>query len=106
MLLEVRQVNNPSSISSNCLTVAKLLEQPVSLVSTVELPKGLKIHPAQGTIRCGKLEINSTISEKFFLFESSGAEEIASLRNFFTAVSTFEHSTDCTCCDFGHLQFI
>jgi hypothetical protein len=22
------------------------------------------------------------------------------------SVATFEHSTDCTCCDFGHLQFI
>ena len=43
--------------------VAKLLEQQVAVVSTVELPKGLQIHPAQGTVRCGKLEIYSTLPE-------------------------------------------
>ena len=44
-------------------SIAKLLEHKVSIISTVELPKGLKIHPAQGTVRCGKLELYSTFEE-------------------------------------------
>ena len=43
--------------------VAKLLEQQVTVVSNVELPKGVQIHPAQGTVRCGKLEIYSTLPD-------------------------------------------
>ena len=59
--------------SSQCSSpqVAKFLEQQVTVVSTVELPKGLQIHPAQGTVRCGKLEIYSTLPENdvsFFVF--------------------------------------
>ena len=51
--------------SSQCSSpsVAKLLEQQVTVVSNVELPKGVQIHPAQGTIRCGKLDIFSTFPE-------------------------------------------
>ena len=51
--------------SSQCSSpaVAKLLEQQVTVVSNVELPKGVQIHPAQGTVRCGKLDIYSTLPE-------------------------------------------
>ena len=61
------------SSSSNCSSpaVAKLLEQQVTVVSNVELPKGVQIHPAQGTVRCGKLDIYSTLPENdvsFFVF--------------------------------------
>ena len=45
-------------------SIAKLLEPCVSIVSTVDLPKGLKLHPAQGTVRCGKLELYSTFEER------------------------------------------
>ena len=45
-------------------SIAKLLEPRVSIISTVELPKGLKIHPAQGTVRCGKLELYSMFGQK------------------------------------------
>ena len=59
--------------SSQCSSpaVAKLLEQQVTVVSNVELPKGVQIHPAQGTVRCGKLDIYSTLPENdvsFFAF--------------------------------------
>ena len=59
--------------SSQCSSpsVAKLLEQQVTVVSNVELPKGVQIHPAQGTVRCGKLDIYSTLPENdvsFFVF--------------------------------------
>ena len=62
----------PSSLQCSSPAVAKLLEQQVAVVSTVELPKGLNIHPAQGTVRCGKLEIYSMLPENdvscWFLF--------------------------------------
>lgn len=51
------------SIKCSSPSVAKLLEQQVTVFSNVELPKGLEIYPTQGTVRCGKLEIYSTLSE-------------------------------------------
>ena len=58
LILKVRPSANCSSPS-----VAKLLEQQVSVTTTVEIPKGWQIHPAQGTLRCGKLEVYSTIND-------------------------------------------
>ena len=58
LILKVRPSANCSSPS-----IAKLLEQQVSVTSTVELPKGWQIHPAQGTLRCGKLEVYSTLND-------------------------------------------
>ena len=55
LMLKVR----PSSQSP---AVAKLLEQHVTVVANVELPKGRLIYPTQGTVRCGKLDIYSTLS--------------------------------------------
>ena len=49
--------------SSQSPAVAKLLEQQVSVISCVPLAKGVQIHPLQGTVRCGKLDIYSTLAE-------------------------------------------
>ena len=42
-------------------SVAKLLEHQVSVVTKVDLPKGVRIHPAQGTVRCGRLDVYSSL---------------------------------------------
>ena len=57
LILKVRPSANCSSPS-----VAKLLEQQVSVTCSVALPKGLKIFPTHGTLRCGKLEVYSTLN--------------------------------------------
>ena len=59
LILKVRPSANCSSPS-----VAKLLEQQVSVTCTVALPKGWQIHPMQGTLRCGKLEVYSTLKDE------------------------------------------
>ena len=58
LILKVRPSANCSSPS-----VAKLLEQQVSVTTTLQIPKGWQIHPAQGTLRCGKLEVYSTLND-------------------------------------------
>ena len=66
-------------------SIAKLLEPCVSIVSTVDLPKGLKLHPAQGTVRCGKLELYSTFEERevcdfYLLMALSFGEHVISFK--------------------------
>jgi hypothetical protein len=40
------------------------------------------------------------------LFMGFGLKTVPQHDVCYSSVSTFEHFTDCTCCDFGHLQFI
>ena len=61
--LKVRPNSQIGSASLGFQSISKLLEHQVSVISTVVLPKGLRIHPAQGTVRCGKLEMYSLIQD-------------------------------------------
>ena len=51
----------PSNFQCSSPLVAKFLEQKISVVTKVALPKGLQIYPTQGSVRCGNLEIYSTL---------------------------------------------
>ncbi len=56
------RVSDSSQVTSP--SVARLLEHQVTVVTKVTLPKGLRIHPAQGTVRCGKLDVYSTLTSE------------------------------------------
>ena len=44
-------------------SVARLLEQQVGVVAKSTISKGSRFHPVQGTVRCGRLEVYSTLSQ-------------------------------------------
>lgn len=85
LILKVRPSANCSSPS-----VAKLLEQQVSVTTTLQIPKGWQIHPAQGTLRCGKLEVYSTLNHDNV---STTFSERSEVRNFKTIAEKMSKSS-------------
>ena len=68
--------------------VAKLLEQQVSVTTTLQIPKGWQIHPAQGTLRCGKLEVYSTLNHDNVSTTFSERSEVRNYKTIAEKMST------------------
>ena len=74
--LTLRSASSPDCSSPS---VARFLEQGVSVIAARDIPKGTRFTPDQGTLRIGRLDVYSTLQQNdvrrtFFYLISSEAQ--------------------------------
>lgn len=55
LVLSVRATSDSAS------TIARLLEPVLTVTAACDLAKGTRLHPAQGSVRCARLEVYSSL---------------------------------------------
>ena len=48
---------------TNSMSVARMLEQTVTVVAAQSVPKGTRFAPTSGTVRIGRLDVYSTLQD-------------------------------------------